>query len=135
MPTDAKATYKATRDLHPVARREQPGYKPAGDTGNKRARVNGDIPDKTEITGETGDLTMLLILPDPPEEVRLTIKFTDDLTGTARTPSASLAGKTWLGRQVRTPTAVAVEHPHHPTVLFSKDPATDVLPYQAHGTT
>ena len=128
-PADTKATYKVTRDLTLSPEESNSGYKPAGDTGNKKGEIIGDIPDKTEITGETGDLTMLLIPQTLPEGARLTIKFTDDLTGTARTLSASLAGKTWPAGKVVTyslsPSSIHIT----PTVLFSKDPATDVLPY------
>ncbi|WP_290088005.1 hypothetical protein [Muribaculum intestinale] len=129
VPTDAKATYKVTRDLTLSPEESNSGYKPAGDTGDKKGEIIGDIPDKTEITGETGDLTMLLIPQTLPEGARLTIKFTDDLTGTARTLSASLAGKTWPAGKIVTyslsPSSIHIT----PTVLFSKDPATDVLPY------
>ncbi len=38
VPTDAKATYKVTRDLTLSPEESNSGYKPAGDTGNKRAR-------------------------------------------------------------------------------------------------
>lgn len=128
-PAAAKATYKVTRDLTLSPEESNLGYKPAGDTGDKKGEIIGDIPDKTEITGETGDLTMLLIPQTLPEGARLTIKFTDDLTGTARTLSASIAGKTWPAGKVVTyslsPSSIHIT----PTVLFSKDPATDVLPY------
>ena len=129
VPAAAKATYKVTRDLTLSPEESNSGYKPAGDTGNKKGEIIGDIPDKTEVTGETGDLTMLLIPQTLPEGARLTIKFTDDLTGTARTLSASLAGKTWPAGKIVTyslsPSSIHIT----PTVLFSKDPATDVLPY------
>ena len=136
VPTDAKATYKVTRDLTLSPEESNSGYKPAGDTGNKKGEIIGDIPDKTEITGETGDLTMLLIPQTLPEGARLTIKFTDDLTGTARTLSASLAGKTWPAGKVVTyslsPSSIHIT----PTVLFSKDPATRCAPLLRHmGTT
>ncbi len=126
---DATAAYKVTRDIKLSPAENNSGYKPAGDTGDKKGEIIGDIPDKSEITGETGDLTMLLIPQTLPENARLTIKFTDDLTGTQRTLSASIAGKTWPAGKIITyslsPSSIHIT----PTVLFSKDPATDTLPY------
>ena len=118
-----------TRPSHPVARRATRAKgKPAGDTGNKKGEIIGDIPDKTEITGETGDLTMLPIPQTLPEE-RLTINSPTTFTGTARNLRGILfAGKT-LSRVARLPTVTrCVEHPHHPDqfILQRKDPATDV---------
>lgn len=121
-------TYEVVREVTLSATDEKPGYKPG--TGDE---VVGDI-DKTEIVGETDDLTFLMVPQTLPSGAKIKVVFIDELTGTERTLSADLGGKTWEpGKKVAyalSPSSIHIT----PCVEFNKaapdaDNSGDILPY------
>lgn len=120
--------YEVVREVTLAGTDEKPGYKPG--TGEE---VVGDI-DRTEIVGETDDLTFLMVPQTLPAGAKITVVFIDELTGTERTLSADLGGKTWEpGKKVAyalSPSSIHIT----PCVEFNKaapegDNSGDILPY------
>lgn len=119
------ANYSIALDVALTPAEGNTGYKPEKPEDGE---IIGNITDKTEVVGENGDLTLLMMPQVLPEGAVLTVGFTDDITGTERTLSASLAGKTWTAGKLITyslsPSSIHIV----PTVEFSRTP-DDVLPY------
>ena len=124
---DTKTTgnYTVSRKVALAPSGDSSGYEPG--SGDKSDEIVGDV-DKSEIVGETGDLTLLVMPQTLPDGAKLTVHFTDSLTNTQRTLTASLKGKTWPAGKVVSyaisPSSIHIV----PTVEFSKTPS-DILPY------
>lgn len=93
-------------------------------------------PDGTPIAGTATDSLTLMLLPQKvPAGATMTIKFTDDVTGTERTLNGSIAGDTWAAGKIVTYSVSPSSIHINAKIEFNKkgstieNPTGDTIPY------